>query len=151
MVQQVSYEYENKNYLINKILTLTGLKRTLALLSSTKIPFYREIIGSKIIKSQNMSMTLCCQKVTKRGWICGIPPWLIENSAFAIFTRYENFALTNWYHKATAPISTVLFTLSLIIRCSVMELIQNRDNQIQQAKSFYKWAVTCLNCTALTA
>ena len=128
MVQQVSYEYENDNYLIDIILTLTGLKRTLALLSSTTIPFYREIIGSEIIKSQNISMTLCHQKVTKQGRICRIPTWSIENSAFAIFACYETFARTNWYHKATAPISTVLFTSCPIVWCSVMELIQNRGN-----------------------
>ena len=59
-------------------------------------------------------MTLCHQKVTKQGKMCGFLTRLIENSAFAIFTRYENFASTNWHHKATAPISTVLFTLCQI-------------------------------------
>ena len=56
-------------------------------------------------------MTLCRQKVTKQGKISGFSTRLIENSAFAIFARFENFASTNWYHKATAPITIVFFTL----------------------------------------
>ena len=82
--------------------------------SNIKSLFTREIIGSKFIKSQNMVMTLCRQKVTKQGKMCGFSTRLIENSAFAIFTRYENFASINWYNKATAPISTILFTLCQI-------------------------------------
>ena len=82
--------------------------------SNIKSLFTREIIRSKFIKSQNMLMTLCRQKVTKQGKMCRFRTRLIENSAFAIFTRYENLASTNWYHKATAPISTILFTLCQI-------------------------------------
>ena len=43
---------------------------------------------------------------------------------------------TNWYYKATAPILMVLVTVELIKRHNVMELIQKRDNQNQQAKGF---------------
>ena len=81
-------------------------------------------------------MTLCRQKTTKQGKICGFPTTIIENSAFAIFTRYRKFSSRNWYHKATAPISTVLFTLCPMSWHNAMELIQNWDNQSQQAKSF---------------
>ena len=88
--------------------------------------FTGEIIRSKFIKSQNRFMALCRHKVTKQGKMCGVLTRLIENGAFyTIFTRYENFASTNWYHKATAPISTVIFTLSQIIWRNVMELIKN--------------------------
>ena len=54
-------------------------------------------------------MTLCRQKETKQGKMCGFLTSIIENSAFAIFTRYEIFSSRNTYHKAKAPISTVLF------------------------------------------
>ena len=91
MVQQVSYVYEK--FPTNTILSLVGLNQTLVLLS------------------QNMSMTLCRQKVTKQGKMCGFLTTVIEISAFAIFTRYENFSSRNWYPKAKAPISTVFFTL----------------------------------------
>ena len=69
-----------------------------------------EIIISKFIKSQNTFMTLC-QKVTMQGKMGGFPTTIIESSALAIFMRYENFSSGNWYHKATTPISTVLFAL----------------------------------------
>ena len=36
-------------------------------------------------------MTLCRQKETKQGKMCGFLTTIIENSAFAIFTRYEIF------------------------------------------------------------
>ena len=55
-----------------------------------------------------MSMILCRNKVTKHGKMCGFSTRLIDNSAFAIFMRYETFASTNWYHKAITPISTIL-------------------------------------------
>ena len=44
-----------------------------------------------------MPMTLCHQKVTKQGRRCGFSTQSIENSAFVIFMRYEDFASTNWY------------------------------------------------------
>ena len=47
-----------------------------------------------------MSMALCRQKETMQGRMCGFLSRLIENSAFAILTRYDNFASTNGYHKA---------------------------------------------------
>ena len=57
-------------------------------------------------------MTLCHQKVTKQRRMCGFLTRLIKNSVLAIFTHSEKFATTKRYYKATAPISTVLFTLS---------------------------------------
>ena len=39
-------------------------------------------------------MKLCDQRVTKQGKMFGFSTRLIENSAFAIFKRYENFAST---------------------------------------------------------
>ena len=54
--------------------------------------------------------------------------WLLKHCNFHIFARYENFASTNWYCKATAPISAVLYTLCLITWRNVMGLIQNWDN-----------------------
>ena len=57
--------------------------------------------------------------------------------------RYETFSSRNWYHKATAPISTVIFSLCPMSWRNVMELTQNWDNQNQQAKSFqmrYNWS-----------
>ena len=54
-------------------------------------------------------MTLYPQKETKQGKIGRFLTSIIENSAFAIFTRYEIFSSRNTYHKAKAPISTVLF------------------------------------------
>ena len=81
-------------------------------------------------------MTLCRQKVTKQVKMCGFLTTIIENSAFAILTRYENFSSSKSYHTATAPISTILFTLCPMPWRNVMGLIQNRDNQNQQAKSF---------------
>ena len=74
--------------------------------------FTGEIIGSKFIKNQNMLMTLCHQKVTKQRRMYQFMTRLIENSVLAIFTHSEKFATTKRYYKATAPISTVLFTLS---------------------------------------
>ena len=56
--------------------------------------FTGEIIGSKFIKSLNMSMTLCHQKETKQGKMSWFLTRLIKNSAFAILSRYENFAST---------------------------------------------------------
>ena len=50
--------------------------------------------------------------------------------------RYESFSSGNWYHKATTPISTVLFALCPMSWRNVMELNQDLDNQNQQAKSF---------------
>ena len=79
--------------------------------SKRKFLFTGEIIFSKFIESQNMLMTLCRHKGTKRGKMYGFSTTIIENSAFAIFTRYENLFSRDWYHKAKAPISTVLFTL----------------------------------------
>ena len=81
-------------------------------------------------------MTICSQKVTKQVKIRGFSTTKIENSDLAILTRYENFPHKNWYHKATVPISTVLFTLCPMSWRIVMELIQNWDNQNQQAKGF---------------
>ena len=60
--------------------------------------FTDEIIGSKFIRIKNMLMALCRQKVTKQGKMCGFLTRSTENSAFAIFKRYENFASTKWYH-----------------------------------------------------
>ena len=48
-------------------------------------------MGSKFINRQNMSMTLCRQKVTEQGKLSGFSTRLIKNSAFAICTGYENF------------------------------------------------------------
>ena len=45
-------------------------------------------------------MMLCHQKFTKQGNMCLFMTKLIENSVFAIFTRYENFASKNWYHNS---------------------------------------------------
>ena len=81
-------------------------------------------------------MTLCRQKVTKQGQMCRFPTTIIENSAFAIFMLLSWFSSRNWYHEATAPISTVLFTLCPISWRNIMQLVQNWDNQNQQAKSF---------------
>ena len=36
-------------------------------------------------------MMLCLQKVTNQGKICRFSTTIIENSAFAIFVRYEYF------------------------------------------------------------
>ena len=80
-------------------------------------------------------MTICCQNVTKQVKIRGFSTTKIENSDLAILTRYENFPHKNWYHKATVPISTVIYTLCTMSWCNVMELIQNWDNQNQQAMS----------------
>ena len=96
--------------------------------------FTGEMIGSKLIKSQYMLMTLRRPLVTKWSKISGFSTTIIENSAYAMFTRYEHFSSRNWYHKATAPISIFLFTLCPMSRLSVMKLIQNWDNQDQQAK-----------------
>ena len=81
-------------------------------------------------------MTLCRQKVTKQVKMCGFLTTTVENSAFAIFTHYVNFSSSKLYHKATAPISTSLFTLCPMPWRNVMGLIQNWDDQNQQAKSF---------------
>ena len=51
-------------------------------------------------------MTVFRQIVTKQGKMSGFSSRLIENGAFAIFTPYEDFASTNWYHKATAPFTS---------------------------------------------
>ena len=67
--------------------------------------------------------------------MCGFSTRLIENSVFAIFTRYDNFASTNRFQKSTASISTVPFTLCPIRWRDVMKLINNYDNQNWQAKS----------------
>ena len=104
--------------------------------SNRKSLFTWEKIGSKFIKSRNMLMTLCRHKVTKQVKMCRFSTTLIENVAFAIFTRYEKFYSRNWYHKATAPISTVLFTLFPISWRNVVELIKNWDDRNQSAKSF---------------
>ena len=72
-----------------------------------------------------MCMTICCQKVTKQVKMRGFSTTKIEISDLAILTRYENFPHKNWYHKATVPISTVLFTLCPMSWRIVMELIQN--------------------------
>ena len=53
-----------------------------------------------------------------------------------IYALWKFFSSRNWYHNATAPISTVLFTLCPMSWRNVIELIQNWDNQNQQAKSF---------------
>ena len=111
--------------------------------SNRKSLFTGEIIGSKFIKSQNMLMTLCRQKVTMQGKMCGFSTTIIENSAYAIFTRYEIFSSINWYHKATAPISTVLSTPCPMSWRTIIESIQYWDNQNPKAKSFQmsnKWS-----------
>ena len=54
-------------------------------------------------------MTLCRQKVTTQGKNnVRVLKIIIKNSVFAIFTRNKNLSSRNWYHKATAPVSTVL-------------------------------------------
>ena len=111
--------------------------------------FTGEIIGSKFNKSQNMLMTSCRQKVTRQGKMCGFSTTIIEISAFAIFRRYENFSNRNWYHKATAPISTVLITLCPMSWRKVMKLIQNEIIKISRPLAF-KWVITCPNWTTGT-
>ena len=104
-----------------------------------KIPVYREDNWLKI----HQKWRDVVKKVTEQGKMCGFSTTIIGHGAFEIFTRYENFSIGNWYHKATAPILTVLFTLYPLSWCNVMELIQNWDNQNQQAKSFqmkYNWS-----------
>ena len=54
-----------------------------------------------------MLMTLCRQKVTKQVKMCGFLTTIVENSAFAIFTRYVNFSSGKLYHKATDPFYTM--------------------------------------------
>ena len=44
-----------------------------------KIPVYREIVGLKFIKNQNMLMTLCRQKVKKHGKMSVFSTTIIEN------------------------------------------------------------------------
>ena len=101
-----------------------------------KSPSTGEIIGSKFIKSQNMLMTICRPLVTRWGKISGFSTTIIENSAYAMFVRYEHFSDRNWYHKATAAITTFFFITCPISWRNVIELIQNWDNQDQQAKGF---------------
>ena len=97
-------------------------------------------------------MTLCRQKVTKQVKMCGFSTTIIENSAFAIFTCYENFSSSKSYHKATAPISTVLFALCPMPWRNVMGLIKNWDNQNQQAKSFQmRYNLSKLNYQTLSS
>ena len=71
-----------------------------------KISVFRRDISRKVQQQSKYSVTLCNQKVTKQGRMCGFSARLIETSAFAMFMH-----CANWYHKATAPISTALFTL----------------------------------------
>ena len=59
--------------------------------SNRKSLLTEEIIGSKFIKNQNMLMTSYRQKVTEQGQICGFSRTRVENSAFAIFPRYQSF------------------------------------------------------------
>ena len=125
------------NWAYSYMNTLKGSAIKLFAQSNRKSQFTGEKVGSNFIKSQNMLMMLCRWKVTKQSKICRFLTTLIQKSAFAIFSHYENFfSSRNWYHNATAPISTVLFTLCPMSWRNVIELIQNWDNQNQQAKSF---------------
>ena len=129
-----SHRFHNKMYLIKQ-----------------KIPVSRGDNWLKIhqkSKYVNELMTLCCQKVTKQGKMCGFLTTIIENSAFVIFTRYEKFFSRSWYHKATAPISTIIFTLCPSWR-NVMELIQNWYIKISRPKAF-KCCKTCPKWTTRT-
>ena len=78
-----------------------------------KFPVYRRDDWLKIHqKSKHVNDVMSSKSDKKQKRMCGFFTRLIENSALAIFTHSENFASTNRYYKATAPISTVLFTLS---------------------------------------
>ena len=92
-----SHRFHNKMYLIKQKITVSRGDNWLKIHQKSKYV--------------NELMTLCCQKVTKQGKMCGFLTTKIENSAFVIFTRYEKIFSRSWYHKATAPISTIIFTL----------------------------------------
>ena len=41
----------------------------------------------------------------------GFTTRFMKNNGFAIFMSHENFGSKNWYHNATAPVSTARVTL----------------------------------------
>ena len=69
-----------------------------------KIPVYREIVGLKFIKNQNMLMTLCRQKVTKHG-MSGFATTIIES-------ENENPSLQN---TIDVNLNTLHFSIFFIV------------------------------------
>ena len=73
-----------------------------------EIPVYRGDNWLKIHQNSNMFMTLWRKKCQSKVKCEGFLTRFIENTAFAVFTRYKNVASTKWHHMAAAPISIVL-------------------------------------------
>ena len=117
--------------------------------SNRKFLLTGEIIGSKLIKCQNMLLTLCRQKVTKQGKMCEFSKTMTENIAFAIFTRYEKFSSRNWYLRLQLQFQQ---SFSHHVSChdiTSWNLSKTDIIKIRRPRAF-KWGINCPNWTTRT-
>ena len=114
-----SQRFHNKIYFINQ-----------------KIPVYRGVNWLKIhqkSKYVNDVKSSESDKARSNVQVSDNNSWKLR---FCNIYAIKFCSSRNRYHEATAPISTVLFTLCPISWRNIMQLVQNWDNQNQQAKNF---------------